>query len=185
MKIFQPIFIYNYSIFMKIDYNKMCLNNINFPPLQIDIDIFYRSQSYLTSQTEHQSRLGIVGVSFRDRVDHIHNLTLAPTLIITILSITVIIFPSLVSTSPRKVFKEINSLNLNRSPGLDGICAYFIRLACDIIAIPLSILCNLLFSEDVFQIAWKMLKLFLCLKLAVKANYQIRGQYYCYRVCPK
>ena len=52
--------------------------------LQIDIDFFYRMQSHLTSQFEHQSRLGIdVGVSFRDRVNHIHNLNLAPTLIIT------------------------------------------------------------------------------------------------------
>ena len=42
-------------------------------------------------------------------------------------------------TSPQEVFKEINSLNLNKSPGLDGITAYFIKLASDIIAIPLSI----------------------------------------------
>ena len=49
--------------------------------LQIDIDIFYRLQSYLTSQTEHQSRLGIIRVSFRDRDNHIHNLNLARTLI--------------------------------------------------------------------------------------------------------
>ena len=40
-------------------------------------------------------------------------------------------------TSPQEVFKEINSLNLNTSPGLDGISAYFIRLICDIIAIPI------------------------------------------------
>ena len=30
-----------------------------------------------------------------------------------------------------------------------------------------------------------MFKLFFCLKLAVKVNYQITGQYHCYRVCPK
>ena len=53
-----------------------------FLQLQIDIEIFYRMQSHLTSQTEHQSRLGIVRVSFRDTVNHIHNLNLAPTLII-------------------------------------------------------------------------------------------------------
>ena len=35
-------------------------------------------------------------------------------------------------TSPQEVFKEINSLNLNKSPGLDGISAYFIKLASDI-----------------------------------------------------
>ena len=50
--------------------------------MQIDIDIFDRLQSHLTSQTEHQSSLGIIRVSFRDRVNHIHYLTLAPTLII-------------------------------------------------------------------------------------------------------
>ena len=42
-------------------------------------------------------------------------------------------------TSPQEVFKEINSLNLNKSPGLDGISAYFIKLASDIIAVPLSV----------------------------------------------
>ena len=50
-------------------------------------------------------------------------------------------------TSPQKVFKKINSLNLSKSPGLDGISAYFVRLSSDIIAIPLSILCNLSFFE--------------------------------------
>ena len=59
----------------------MCLNNIDFPPFQIDINIFYQLQSHLTSQIEYQSRLGIARVSFRGRVNHIHNL--APTLIIT------------------------------------------------------------------------------------------------------
>ena len=51
--------------------------------MQIDIDIFYRLQSHLTSQTEHQSRLGIAGVSIRDRINHIRNLNVATTLIIT------------------------------------------------------------------------------------------------------
>ena len=49
--------------------------------MQIDINIFYRLQSHLTSQTEHQSRLGIIRVEFKDRVNHNHNLNLAPTLI--------------------------------------------------------------------------------------------------------
>ena len=53
-------------------------------------------------------------------------------------------------TSSQEVFKEINSLNLNKSPGLHGITAFFIKLASDIIAVPLSILCNLSFSEGVF-----------------------------------
>ena len=63
----------------------MCVIS-NFLRLQIDIDIFanrYRLQTHPTSQTEHQSRLGIVRVSFRDMANHIHNLNLAPTLIIT------------------------------------------------------------------------------------------------------
>ena len=60
----------------------MCLNNINmFLRLQIDIDIFYQLQLHLTSQTDHQITLGIIRVSFRDRVNHNHNL--ASTLIIT------------------------------------------------------------------------------------------------------
>ena len=50
---------------------------------QIDIDIFYWWQSHLKSQTVPQSRLGIIIVRFRDKVNHIHDLNLAPTLIIT------------------------------------------------------------------------------------------------------
>ena len=53
-------------------------------------------------------------------------------------------------TSPQKVFKEINLLNLNKSLWLDGISAYSIKLASDIIAVPLSILCNLSCFEGVF-----------------------------------
>ena len=64
-----------------------CVGTISiFLRLQIDIDIFatrYRLQAHLTSKTEHQSRLGIVRVSFRVMVNHTHNLNLAPTLIIT------------------------------------------------------------------------------------------------------
>ena len=41
-------------------------------------------------------------------------------------------------------------MNLNKSLWLDGISAYFIKLASDIIAVPLSILCNLSFFEGVF-----------------------------------
>ena len=64
----------------------MCLNNINFPPFAnryryTVVANRYQLQAHLTSQTEHQSRLG--KVSFRDMVNHIHNLNLAPTLIIT------------------------------------------------------------------------------------------------------
>ena len=60
----------------------MCVCTILiFLRLQISIGILYQLQLHLMSQTEHQSRLGIVGVSFRDKVYHIHNL--APTLIIT------------------------------------------------------------------------------------------------------
>ena len=51
--------------------------------LQIDIDTLYWLQSHLTSQTEQRSRLVIVRGSFKDRINHIHNLNLAPTLIIT------------------------------------------------------------------------------------------------------
>ena len=61
----------------------MCLKISIFLRLQFDIDIFGRLQSHLTLQTEHQSRLGIVRVSFRDRINHIYNQNLAPTLIIT------------------------------------------------------------------------------------------------------
>ena len=38
-------------------------------------------------------------------------------------------------TSPQEVVKEINLLNLNSSPGLDGITAYFIKPASDIVAL--------------------------------------------------
>ena len=51
--------------------------------LQIDSDILYPLQLHLVSQTEHQSKLGVVRVSFRDRVNHIHNLNLTSPLILT------------------------------------------------------------------------------------------------------
>ena len=54
------------------------------------------------------------------------------------------------STSPQKVFKEINSLYLKKLPGLDSKSAYFIKLASAIIVISFSILSNFSFSEGVF-----------------------------------
>ena len=73
-------------------------------------------------------------------------------------------------TSPQEVFKEINSLNLNKSSGLDGITAYFIKLASDIIAVPLSILCNLSFSEGVFPNCMKNAKVILLFKTGSKTE---------------
>ena len=73
-------------------------------------------------------------------------------------------------TSPQEVFKEINSLNLNKSPGLDGITAYFIKLASDIIAVPLSILCNLSFSEGVFPNCMKNAKVIPLFKTGSKTK---------------
>ena len=69
----------------------MCLNNqysFSFGCKSISI-FFYRLQSHLTLQTEHQRWIGIVRVSFRDRVNHDHYLNLAPTLIITTVELTV------------------------------------------------------------------------------------------------
>ena len=73
-------------------------------------------------------------------------------------------------TSPQEVFKEINSLNLNKSPGLDGISAYFIKLASDIIADPLSILCNLSFSEGIFPNCMKNAKVISLFKTGSKSE---------------
>ena len=73
-------------------------------------------------------------------------------------------------TSPQEVFKEINSLNLNKSPGLDGITAYFIKLASDIVAVPLSILCNLSFSEGVFPNCMKNAKVIPLFKTGSKTE---------------
>ena len=64
----------------------MCLNNINFPPGANRYQYFLQVAitSDVTNQTSKtQSRLGIVSVNFRDRVNHIHNLNLVPILIIT------------------------------------------------------------------------------------------------------
>ena len=72
------------QLFTKIDDNKMCSNNTNFSP------VTNRNRNFLlvaiTSEVtnqKHQSRLGIVRFSFRDRVNGIYNLNLALTLIIT------------------------------------------------------------------------------------------------------
>ena len=63
----------------------MCLNNINFPPVANRYRNFLSAAitSEVTNRTSKYGRLGIVRVSFRHRVNHIHNLNLAPTLIIT------------------------------------------------------------------------------------------------------
>ena len=73
-------------------------------------------------------------------------------------------------TSPQEVYKEFNSLNLKKSPGLDGISAYFITLASDIIAVPLSILCNLSFSEGVFPNCMKNAKVIPLFKTGSKTE---------------
>ena len=73
-------------------------------------------------------------------------------------------------TSPQEVFKEINSLNLNKSPGLNGISAYFIKLASGIIVVPLSIFCNLSFSEGVFPNCMKNAKVIPLLKTGSKSE---------------
>ena len=78
-------------------------------------------------------------------------------------------------TSPQEVFKEINSLNLNKSPGLDGISAYFIRLVSDIIAVPLSSLCNLSFSEGVFSNSMKNAKVISLFKSGSKSELSNTG----------
>ena len=70
-------------------------------------------------------------------------------------------------TSPQEVFKEINSLNLNKSPWLDRISAYFTRLASDVIAVPLSILS---FSEGVFPNCMKNAKVIPLFKTGSKSE---------------
>ena len=60
--------------------NKMYLNNINFPTVANPYFLPVAITNDVTNRT--LNRLGIVRVSFRDRVNHIHNLNLASTLII-------------------------------------------------------------------------------------------------------
>ena len=71
--------------------------------------------------------------------------------------------------SPQEVFKEINSLNLNKS-------SYFCKtIASDIIAISLSILCNLSFSQGVFPNCMKNAKVIFLFKIGSKkelSNYR-------------
>ena len=59
---------------------------------------------------------------------------------------------------------------LNKSPGLNGISAYFIKLASDSIAVPLTILCNLSFSEGVFPNCIKNAKVILLFKISRKTE---------------
>ena len=73
-------------------------------------------------------------------------------------------------------------MNLNKSSGLDGISGYFIRLARDIIAIPLSILYNLPFSEGVFPNCMKNAKVIPLFKAGSKSelsNYRPISQLSC------
>ena len=61
-------------------------------------------------------------------------------------------------------------MNLNKSPGLDGISAYYLKLASDINAVPLSILCNLSFSEGVFPNCMKKAKVIPLFKTGSKSE---------------
>jgi len=61
-------------------------------------------------------------------------------------------------TCPIEAFNKINSLNTNKSPGLDGITAYFVKIAADVITIPFSTLCNFSFSLGIFPENMKIAK---------------------------
>ena len=65
-----------------IDDNKVCLNNINFPPIANQYRNF--PSVAITSEVTNRTLKKVRDrVSFRDRVSHIHNLNLAPTLLIS------------------------------------------------------------------------------------------------------
>ena len=56
------------------------------------------------------------------------------------------------------MFNIIHALNLNISPGLNGIPLYFARIAADVIAVPLLMPCNLSFSKRIFPECMKSAK---------------------------
>ena len=88
-------------------------------------------------------------------------------------------------TSPPEIFKGINSLNLNKSPRLHDISAYFIRLASDIIAIPLPILCDLFFSKGVFPYCMKNAEVIPMFKTGSKSGLSKYRPMSQHQVCPK
>ena len=62
------------------------------------------------------------------------------------------------STFPAEVFSISYALIPNKSPGLDGFSSYFVKIAADVIAVPLSTLCNLSFSKEIFSECMKSAK---------------------------
>ena len=53
--------------------------------------------------------------------------------------------------SLEEVFCFINTMNPNKSLKLKGISAYFIKIAANVIAVPVLVFCNFSFLFGIFQ----------------------------------
>ena len=69
-----------------------------------------------------------------------------------------------------EVFNTINSLNPNKSSGADDISTYFVTQAASVIAIPLSLLANDMFSFGIFPDKLKIAKMIPILKSGNETN---------------
>ena len=56
---------------------------------------------------------------------------------------------------PAEVFNIIFAVISYKSPGLDGMPSYFVRIAAEVIAVPLSMLCSLSFLKGVLPVCIK------------------------------
>ena len=64
----------------------------------------------------------------------------------------------------------IYALNPNKSLYFDGIPSYSVRIAADVIAVPLSMLCNLSFSKGIFPQCMISANVVLLFKSEVDSN---------------
>jgi len=69
------------------------------------------------------------------------------------------------------VYKELCSLNISKSTGLDGIPAWFLKDAAPILKVPITFLINLSISEGVVPDELKMAKV----KPLFKKNDKTKG----------
>jgi len=75
-------------------------------------------------------------------------------------------------TDPIEVFEVIQILKSNKSSGADDISPYFVRLAANIIANPISVLINHAFELGIFPDALKTAKIVQCSSQAVNKTLQ-------------
>ena len=73
-------------------------------------------------------------------------------------------------TTPTEIFHQINSLKNSKSCGLDEVSSYFLKVAANILAAPISYFFNTCFTQDIFPDCLKIAKVIPVFKLGSKTD---------------